>query len=44
MIENEYKTNNTILAKCYYLKIKIFEYLKIDEQVLLYQNKLNSLK
>lgn len=44
MIESEYKTNNTILAKCYYLKIKIFEYLKIDEQVLLYQNKLNSLK
>ena len=44
MIENKYKANNAILAKCYYLKIKIFEYLKIDEQVLLYQNKLDSLK
>lgn len=44
IVENKYKTNSAILAKCYYLKIKIFEYLKLDEQVLLYQNKLSNLK
>jgi hypothetical protein len=44
IIEKKYNTDKKILTECYYLKLKIFEYLKIDKQVSLYRNKLNELK
>ena len=44
IIEKKYNKDKNILTECYYLKLKIFEYLKIDEQVEIYKEKINNLK